>query len=262
MTKYESEHLVCIGEFYLSTGILEICDPSVNDFLCRDFPISALNQSTVVIRNCPSGQYRVHYEIDRRGVPLSLICHPPIISYGDIIEQDGDFSYIGTVIPQISHSICLIDTIVHGDASVCMRELEADAYYDPHALLGIIDSCPYPPKLRTELASYLESCIRSQDNASGLELLKFSGSSGCYWNGYRSSAVPSSHWACDVASRISGALPACNILGGIVARTGSLPSCRAFLLRGRSGMVSALRIFLTDRSGTSLNGSIQPLFAG
>jgi hypothetical protein len=27
-------------------------------------------------------------------------------------------------------------------------------------------------------------------------------------------------------------------------------------------MVSALRIFLTDRRGTSLNGSIQPLFAG
>lgn len=247
MTRYELEHLLNIGEFYLNSGILELCDPAVNDMLCLDLPIAAFNQVSVIVRNCPSGQFRACYELDSSGEPVSLICFPAAVSYEDILPKQHHFSFTGSVAPQFSHTICAVDAVVKNDASGCSRGLEPDAFYEPQDLLDVLNTCPYPPDVLCELESYLSRCVTASSYASGKKLLNIVKPASCAWYAFRSKDVSSSHWSCDVLSRVNAVSAAC-FTGGMIMRTGRGSHCDIYVLRGRAGMTTAVRILPQNRS--------------
>lgn len=250
MTKYELEHLLYIGEFYLQSGTLEICDPYITDILCSCIPVDSANQSTITIRNCPTGRYMAAHEVAKDNVKESLIVYPANLDYRELNYQN--FEYIGTISNSISKSVCLIDSISRNDARYCEHEIEPYASYDPKGLMDNLSSCSYPPEILHELRNYLRRCITLDSAATGKDLCKITEKSHMYWCGYRLSNIQSSHWACDAFSRLKGRR-ASVIHGGIIARTNSssslmaeLMSTQVYLLRSHFGTLAIRLIMKTS----------------
>lgn len=201
-----------IGEFYLGTGMLSICDPMVNDINTLELNILVENHLDVIIRNAACGLWRGFFINDEAGMPKEVIIHNTFRDSSFYLSNRRKFIKRGTASFGFGRTSCVVEDVFRDDGNYSLYNLEADAFYDVDELNMELMSSPYPEFTKRQLFSYLEACKNEKRRAYGAELMDLVNYQDIYWDGFKT--VTSSHWSQDVLQRLSYS-PATVIKGGL-----------------------------------------------
>lgn len=235
-----SGSLSFIGEFLLLSNSLTICDPLVNEITRDIFSISCSERTSLILRNFSGGWYQSAYELGKSGEASSALIYPITNDYSHINAALGSFIYVGTISCSVSNSLAAIESQLAHNAMYSLYDIEPEAFYEPYALRRHIDNSSFVDSTKCKIKEYLNECIINNDYAIGKHLCTLFEEPDVFWDGFRDSEIPSSHWGCDIKNRLE-THPCCIIKGGI-ALTAFNPLCNVFVLRGEDGFVKAVRI--------------------
>lgn len=260
-TLRSTSNLKYLGEFCCDTGIIEVCEPSCNAINSQELGLSAEDMFSVILRNCPTGQYCLYQTGSglaagwQQAKWLILPNTSKPFNQQGLFARRNEFMYCGLIMPGLAAGIAVMDPVYKNNAESAVFELEESALYEPNALLKLLPSSPYSKETILELSTLLLDAIKRKTYVLGLKVEQIiqnttdtsnsadtsDATLDMSWNGYCNSEVPSTHWAVDCAYRMRYAYSPCvSIRGGVLLRNSS-PSY-VYTLRNRYGILSAICI--------------------
>lgn len=226
-----------IGEFYLQTGMLCICDPLVNDINTLQLNILLENHLDLIIKNAIPGIWRAFFVNDEHGMPTELIAHNSYRNSSFYLDARRKFISRGTVSFGFGKVVCIIDEVYRNDAEYSLYNLEAEAFYDAEELKGKLLAAPYQDDIKKKLYHYLDTCISTTQQAYGAEIMDIISPQAAYWDGFKT--VTSSHWSQDILKRLANT-PVATLKGGIACYN-SIPFTDVLTYVGCSKYVEAVK---------------------
>lgn len=226
-----------IGEFFLGTGMLSICDPMVNDINTLESNILLENHLDVIIRNAACGMWRGFFINDETGMPREVIVHNTFRDSSFYLDKRRKFIKRGTASFGFGRTSCIVEDVFRDDGNFALYNLEEEAFYDVDELNAKLISSPYPELTKRKLFAYLESCKNENRRAYGAELMDIVNFQETYWDGFKK--VTSSHWSQDVLQRLSNS-PATVIKGGL-AFCNANPFSDVYVYVGSTKYVEAVK---------------------